>query len=638
MGATIKIPTTFTAIDKFSTIVSKMGKGIKTFGNDSVSAMKRFDNKVSTSFGKLSNLSQMALGLGAGAIFGLAIQNNIEYEDSLASVSTITGVTGKGLADLEAMSMKTAVSQRMLGKDVLKAYELIGSAKPELLSNVKLLDEVTNAAVTLAKAGRMELAPAAESLTNTLNQFGLGGEQAKNVIDNLANGAQLGSASIVETSDSLAKFGTIAAATGTKVNESIALIQLVSPFEKGAEAGTKLRNVLGKMAGAKILPKDAAAVLQRLGVDLNVVTNKALPLSVRLKEMSKVGKNATDVMQVFGTENAALAQAIFNNVGSFDKMLKGVDKSGTALEQAKSQTNTFAEAIKNIKTSFLNTTTATQSQNATLDTFKSILFTVGDNMDTVVTVALGLVGAFLLMKAILIATTVVTGAYNVVLGISTAITQNNKRALIGNAVAQNAYKVAMAIGTGVTWLATAATTAFGIALNLGLWPILAIVAAIGAVILIITNWSAITDWFGAKWEQFTSWISELWGKVVAFFSEFDFKAMFMGIGQAIIEYMLFPLKSVLKLVAMIPGSVGEAAQAGLDKLNEMTDLKAQFGSSEGGALPSTNQASSESVQKSITQNNLAINIKDKGKNVESVQQGNQKGGIGIKMTNTVGAF
>lgn len=638
MGATIKIPTIFTAVDKFSSVVSKMGKGIKTFGADSVSAMKRFDNKISSTFGKLSNLSQMALGLGVGAVFGLAIQNNIEYEDSLASVATITGVTGKGLADLEAMSMKTAVSQRMLGKDVLKAYELIGSAKPELLSNTKLLDEVTNSAVTLAKAGRMELAPAAESLTNTLNQFGLGGEKAKNIIDNLANGAQLGSASIVETSDSLAKFGTIAAATGTKVNESVALIQLVSPFEKGAEAGTKLRNILGKMAGAKILPKDASLVLQRLGVNLDVVTDKSLPLSVRLKEMSKVGKNATDVMQVFGTENAALAQAVFNNVGSFDKMLAGVDKSGTALEQAKLQTNTFKSAIDNIKVSFLNTTTATQSQNSTLDAFKSILFAVGDNMDTVVTVALALVGAFVLLKVILIASTVATTAYNIVLGISTAITQNNKRALIGNVVAQNAYKVAMAIGTGVTWLATAATTAFGIALNLGLWPILAIIAAVAAVILVIQNWSAITDWFGQKWEQFTSWISELWGKVVSFFTEFDFKAMFIGIGQAIIDYMLFPLKGVLKLVAMIPGAVGEAAQSGLDKLNEMTDLSAQFEGGKKEVLPSTTQAGSQSVQKSITQNNLAIDIKDKGGNVAGVQQTKGGGGIPIKVGNTVGAF
>jgi len=633
MGATIKIPTTFTAVDKFSTIVSKMTKGVRTFGAESVSAIKRFDHGITSSFNKLSSLSQMALGLGVGAIFGLAIQNNIAYEDSLASVAAVTGATGKDLAFLETQAMKTAKAQTMLGADVFKAYELIASAKPELLTNTKLLDEVTNAAVTLSKAGRMELAPAADSLTTSLNQFGLGGEHAKKVVDQLAAGTIYGASSITETSDALAKFGTIAAATGTKVDESIALIQLVSPFEKGAEAGTKLRNVLGKIASAPILPKDALAQLQKYGVNTDILTDKTLPLSTRLKEMSKIGKDTTAVMQVFGTENAALAQAVFNNVGSFDEMLKNVNQNGKAMDMAKANTNTFQFALDGIKTSFLNTTTATQSGNSTLDIFKSILFAVSDNMDTVVAIALSLVAAFVLMKAIIIATTVVTGAYNIALGINTAITQNNKRALIGNVVATNAYKVAMAISTGVTWLATAATTAFGIALNLGLWPILAIIAAIVAVVLVVKNWGAITDWFGAKWEEFTTWISELWNKVVAFFTDFDFKALFMGIGQAIIDYMLFPLKSVLKLVAMIPGDVGKAAQAGLDKLNEMTDLGVN---AEQTVLPSTNQASNESVSKSITQNNLAIDIKDKGGNVAGVKQTKGNNGIPIKMSNTVG--
>lgn len=613
-----------------------MTRNIKTFGNESVSAIKRFDTRLSSSFSKLSNLSQLALGLGVGGIFMMAIQNNITYEDSLASVSAVTGATGKELGLLETQAMKTAKSQKMLGADVFKAYELIASAKPELLTNTRLLDEVTNSAVTLSKAARMELGPAADSLTTSLNQFGLGGEYARKVVDNLAAGTVYGASSIIQTSDALSKFGTIAAATGTKIDESIALIQLVSPFEKGAEAGTKLRNILTNMASAKILPKDALIVLKKYGVNTDILTSKTIPLNEKLKEMSKISKDTTAMVQVFGKENVGLAQGLLSNADKFGEMLTNVNKSGAAMDMAKKNTNTFRFALDSIKTSFLNTTTATQSGNSTLDMFKKILFGVGNNMDTVVTIALGLVAAFILMKAIIIGTSVVTAAYNVVLGINTAITQNNKRALIGNTIATNAYKVAMAIGTGVTWLATAAQTAFAFAINLSLWPILAIIAAIVGIILVIKNWAAISDWFGAKWEQFTTWISELWGKVVSFFSEFDFKALFIGIGQAIIDYMLFPLKSVLKLVAMIPGTVGEAAQTGLDKLNEMTDLSVK---AEGaGVLPSTNQSSSESVQKSVTQNNLAIDIRDKGGNVGGVKQTGSKGGIPVKVSNTVGAF
>lgn len=636
MPASIKIPTTFTAVDKFSDIVSRMTKNVRKFGSDGIGAVKRFDNTITSSFKKLSGLSQLALGLGFGAIFMSAISNNIAYEDSLASVSAVTGATGKDLAFLEQQAMKTAKSQKMLGADVFKAYELIASAKPELLTNTKLLDEVTNAAVTLSKAARMELGPAADSLTISLNQFGLGGDKALKVIDNLAAGTVYGASSIVETSDALAKFGTIAAATGTKIDESIALIQLVSPFEKGAEAGTKLRNVLSNMASAKILPKDAIAVLQKYGVNTDLLASKTVPLNEKLKEMSKISKDTTAMIQVFGKENVGLAQGLLSNADKFGEMLTNVNKSGAAMDMAKKNTNTFKFALEGIKTSFLNTTTATQTNNKALDMFKSLLFSVGDNMDTVVTVALSLVAAYILMKAIVVTTTALTWAYSVALGVSTAVTNTNNMALIGNVTAQNAYKVAMIISTAVTWLATSAFGALAIAIWSGLWPVLAIIAAIVAIVAIFLYWDEICAWFSAQWEKFTSWIGELWGKVISFFTDFDLKAMFIGIGQAIIEYLLFPLKAVLKLVAMIPGKVGDAAQSGLDKINEMTDLEANInGKAE--VLPSTGQSSSEALVNSKTQNNVAISIKDKGKNVEDVKQKGSNN-IPITVSNTQNAF
>jgi TP901 family phage tail tape measure protein len=637
MPASIKIPTIFTAVDKFSDIVSRMSKNVKKFGSDGIGAVKRFDNTITSSFKRLSNLSQLALGLGFGAIFMSAINNNIAYEDSLASVAAVTGATGKDLAFLEQQAMKTAKSQKMLGADVFKAYELIASAKPELLTNTKLLDEVTNAAVTLSKAARMELGPASDSLTTSLNQFGLGGEKALSVIDNLAAGTVYGASSIVQTSDALSKFGTIAAATGTKIDESIALIQLVSPFEKGAEAGTKLRNVLSNMASAKILPPDAIKAMEKYGVRTSILTSKTATLDEKLKEMSKIGKDTTAVIQVFGKENAGLAQGLLNNADKFDEMLINVNKSGAAMDMAKTNTNTFKFALDSIKTSFLNTTTATQSNNATLDMFKSLLFSVGDNMDTIVTVVLSLVAAYVLMKAIIITTTALTWAYNVALGVSTAVTNTNNMALIGNVTAQNAYKVAMAISTAVTWLATSAFGALAIAIWSGLWPVLAIIAAVVAIVAIFLYWDEICAWFGAQWSKFTGWISELWGKIVSFFQEFDLKSFFIGIGQAIIEWILFPLKMVLRLVALIPGKVGKAAQSGLDKLNEMTDLEAMVGDKKAEVLPSTGQAGSEAVINSKTQNNVAISIKDKGKNVESVDQKGQNN-IPIFMSNTQNAF
>ncbi len=638
MAATIQIPTTFTAEDKFSKVVRKMTKGVRRFGDKGVAAVKRFDTRVTKTFKKLGRLGQLAVGLSLGAIFSTAIANNIAYEDSLASVSAITGAVGDDLVQLETLSMNTAKASKMLGADVLKAYELVGSAKPELLENAEALDGVTKSVITLSKASRMEMADSAKSLTDVMNQFNIAGRDSGKVIDVLAAGAKFGAAAIPQISEAIVQFGTVAKQSNVSLQESVAAIEVfASKGIKGAEAGTKMRNVLTTLATAKALPKKAQKELAKFGVNLDIVSDSSLPLNKRLKEMSKIAGDATAMVKVFGKENQGAGAILLNNIDALEDLTSKVGESGVAQAQATANTNTFKFAIESIKNSFLNATTATQNNNRVLEWLKSLMFSLADNIGTVIAVMGTLLGLYGLMKTAIFLTSVATGAYNIALGINTAVTQTNKKALIGNTIATNAYKVAMAIGTGVTWLATAATTAFGVALNLGLWPILAIIAAIVAVVLVIKNWSKITDWFGEKWAQFTNWISSLWERVVNFFKEFDFKAMFMKIGQSILKFMLMPLKLMLKLLSKLPGKIGNLAQAGLDKIGEFTgDVKVT--PEEDGVLPSTTQASNTSVVENNNNTSLDINIKDKGGNVDGVKQTGGDNKIPINTTNTVGAF
>lgn len=627
----MKIPTEFTAVDKFTSVVSKMTSGVSSFTKSTLAAVERVNTKISRGFDKLGQLGQLALGVGIGGLFAMAIQNNIDYNDSLASVSAITGATGKDLADLEKQAMKTANAQSMLGADVFKAYELIASAKPELLENTKLLDDVTNATATLSKAARMDMAEAADSLTTSLNQFGLGGEHAIKVVDTLAAGTVYGASSIKQTTDALSKFGTIAASTGTKVDESIALIQLVSPFEKGAEAGTKLRNVLGKMAGTDILPKEALKTLSKFGVNTKIVSDSTLPLSVRLKEMSKIGKDSTAVMQVFGTENAALAQAIFNNVGAFDGMLEKVNKNGQAQQMAATNTNTFKFAIESIKNSFLNATTATNTNNGALNLLKDSLFFVSKNMDSVIAVIGTLLIAYGALKVAQIASATWTFVSSVAMGVYGAATGKASIAIGKNTVALGAYKTMQAIMTAGTWLATTASTAFAVAINLGLWPILAVIAAIAAIIAIFYYWDEIVAWFSKQWETFTNWIGGLWDSLVSWFEEFDFVDFFKQIGQSIIDFMLFPLKSVLGMLSDLP-LIGDTAKQALAGINELTDLgvKADL-------VQSPEATNSQNMQNSTLNGNIGINV-NTPKGTDASIDSNFSNGIVPNVTSTQGAF
>lgn len=639
MPASVKIPAQFIAVDRFSGVIKSMSIGVKKFSTVGISAIKRFDTKISQSFNRMSRFSQMAVGLGIGAVFSTAIQSNIAYNDSLMEVSSITGATGKSLAILEGHAMNVAKATKMMGSDVLKGFTEIASAKPELLKTPKALADITQQAIILSKASKLDLKTAADSLTTSLNQFGLGSNMAKMAIDALSAGSVYGASKIPETADALAKFGTIAAATGTKLNESIALVQLVSPFEKGAEAGTKLRNILGKIAGAKILPKDQIGMVKKMGVNMNLITNAALPLNDRLLEFSKIASDSNTVMKVFGTENAAMAQALLNNAGGFAGMLANVNQTGMAADQANKNMSAFGARLTAMKNQFLNVTTATNSDNKALALLGKTMDYVSENMDIIVGIGASAIGMFGAMKAVIWGTQAATVAYNLVLGAQAALSGTASIAIGKNAVALGAYKTVQVSSTAVTWLAAAATTAFGVAMNLGLWPILAIIAAVVGVIAIFKNWDKITAWFGKQWGKFTGWLSEAWTNVVNWFKEFDFTKFFKDIGQSILRFVLAPMKMMLSLASNIPGKIGDMATKALTKIGNITgdgniainDARKPIDGPEIQMIQSN-----ERVRESLMKASLNVNFNDPGQMVKSIDQGPSS--IPVKLTRTQGAF
>ena len=100
--------------------------------------------------------------------------------------------------------------------------------------------------------------------------------------------------------------------------------------------------------------------------------------------------------------------------------------------------------------------------------------------------------------------------------------------------------------------------------------------------------------------------------------------------------MLQPLKSVLELLALLPGAVGGAAQMGLDKLNEMSNLSVLLGT-ENEQVSSPEVVNAQNQQSNRMNGNIDINVKDKGNNVDNTSFGGFNG-IPVNLTPTQGAF
>jgi TP901 family phage tail tape measure protein len=655
LAATIQIPTTFTAVDKFSKVVSNMTRGVKSFGNSAQASISRFDNKVNNSFKKIGSLGLLIGGLTLGTIFTSAFRDVTEFETGLVGVSKTTGIIGPELKQLGSDIVQTSRDLRVI--PTKKLLELSQSAGQ---LGVTGSENILKFATTLAKlegASDIEGEQGAAAIARLLTLTGEG----VGVVDQFSSSlVALGNASAATESEILGVSSEVARATAAYKLNSTEILGIATTLKsldvRPEAAGTAIGKVF---RGIEMATIEGGAKLQNFGKVMGMTSaqvQEAFAKSPRqafdffikgLDRIDKSGGSVAKALSDVGLSGETVSKGIIPLATNYDLLQEKMAlanqgfKENTALgNEFDAASNTVQKSLDSIKIGFTNVMIAQATAGSGLAVLQDIFFYLGENMETVVLVGASLIGLFVLLKAAVLAATVITGAYNIALGINTAITQNNKRAIIGNTIATNAYKVAMAVGTGVTWLATAATTAFGIALNLGLWPILAIIAAVVAVILVIKNWSAITEWFGKKWEMFTNWISDSWDRVVKFFSEFDFKGMFVQIGQSIMTYLLMPIKMLLMLLAKLPGKVGDLAQMGLDKIGGLTGeigINNEDGVGDDGVLPSTNQSSSDAVSRSVSKNNLNIKIKDKGGNIEEISQTGDDN-IPINVSNTVGAF
>lgn len=279
---------------------------------------------------------------GIGSLFKSASDTAKEFEKSLNSLAAITQLElgSEDLKFYEEQAARIGQTTTLSASQAVEAFQLIGGAKAELLENKEALVGVTEQAIILAEAAGIDLPDAAQALVGSLNQFQIPAEEAGRLINALAAGSTAGAAEIPQISESIDKFGVAAASFNVTFEESVALVETLAEYNmKGAESGTALRNVLGKMASVKALPASALEELERFGVNLDVVSDTTIPLNERLTEFSKISGDATALTKVFGLENKVAGEILLTNVDKFSDLTKAVTGTSVAMEQQAKNTD-----------------------------------------------------------------------------------------------------------------------------------------------------------------------------------------------------------------------------------------------------------------------------------------------------------
>jgi TP901 family phage tail tape measure protein len=283
--------------------------------------------------------------LAAGQVFRKFINDMKDFEKGASELSALTGLMGSDLQFLkdEALNMgsefkRSGIYISQSATDILEAFKIVGSAKPELLKDKEALSEVTKQAIILSEAAGMQLEPAVNALTLTMNQFGASANESARFINVLAAGSKEGAAEIPDLTDSIREFGTVASLSNISIEESVALVEaLAEKGLKGSRAGTGIRNVLLElMSGA------------------NDTNPKIVGLNKALENLAGKNLTAAEMTKKFGKENVVSAGILINTRDRVNELNTAVSNTNTAYEQAATNTDNLKGRLDSLSVSWTN--------------------------------------------------------------------------------------------------------------------------------------------------------------------------------------------------------------------------------------------------------------------------------------------
>lgn len=376
----------------------------------------QFQRNVGNYGSALRGFGSQALGLagigGFTTIVAGAIKANAEFGQSMADLEAITGATKPQLDFFKEAAISQAKSMdgsTASASQYVEALKLIASAKPELLENQQALKEITDQALILSDASGLELPEAATRLTDAMNQFGAGADQASKFVNVLAGSAKFGSAEIPQVTEALLEFGPVAKSYNVSIQESAAAIEaLAERGIKGSEAGTKLRNVLLALGAAKGLPKEAQESFERVGIDVNILADNSLSLEERLNELAKAQNDEVAMLKIFGKENISAAKTVLAQRDRITELTGKIDDYKDASKDAKMRTQTLSAEWTKLGNAW--NATMIEMGGGGQELAETIAF-VRRNLDTILTVALKLIRGFIVFKTTMMAAKLSADAY-----------------------------------------------------------------------------------------------------------------------------------------------------------------------------------------------------------------------------------
>lgn len=308
--------------------------------NDEIKESEGWLTRFNNGFAKWGALAAS----GIAAITGISMTLNKMRKDrddkeaSAANLKALTGLDDVSIqwlarqAEILSTSMhKSGLRVTQSSKEILEAYMLVGSAKPDLLGNKEALNAVTIEAMRLSKAAKMDLKEAVDAVTLSMNQYGASSEKAADYANVMAAGSKYGSAAVQSITAAVTKAGVSASTANVSIE------QLVGSIETLAEKG-----IVNEVAGTGL-----KMFFLRLQTGADKTNPKIVGLQTALKNLQKL--STEEIVKRFGAETYTVAQTLIDGADKVEYYTKAVTDTNVAMEQAAINSETNEARLAQLK-------------------------------------------------------------------------------------------------------------------------------------------------------------------------------------------------------------------------------------------------------------------------------------------------
>jgi TP901 family phage tail tape measure protein len=310
---------------------------------------------------KAAAAAMAAIGTGAvaaGKFIGDSLGVYAEFEDSMKQVQATMGLTGdegeEAFKKLSEAAKEAGASTRFTASESADALNYLALAG----YNVDQAIEALPGVLTLAAAGGMDLAQASDLVTDSMAALGLEISQMGDYMDLMARTAQRSNTNVQQLGEAILVSGATMKNAGQSVETlNVMLGVLANRGIKGAEGGTKLRNVVMSLTSPT---SKAAKELENLGVsvsdsegnirDLNDILTE---LNGKLNGLSEADKlNA--LSNIFNKQDIAGVNALLAGTGEEMENLyqELANAKGAAEDMANIMEGGLAGSVRSLKSAY----------------------------------------------------------------------------------------------------------------------------------------------------------------------------------------------------------------------------------------------------------------------------------------------